>query len=56
VPDANEATLRSEHAAQVVTTPGGTRRTRSGKTFAEDGVSASDGMSASERQQSMETN
>lgn len=56
VPDANEATLRSEHAAQVVITPGGTRRTRSGKTFAEDGVSASDGMSASERQQSTETN
>lgn len=54
VPDSNEAAVRSEHAAQVVTTPGGTRRTRSGKTFAEDGVSASDGMS--ERQQSMETN
>ncbi|KAG9126426.1 Inhibitor of growth protein 3 [Ceratobasidium sp. 392] len=53
VPDANESTLRSEHAAQVVTTPGGTRRTRSGKTYlAEDGVSAS----GSERQQSMETN
>ncbi|KAG8689332.1 hypothetical protein FRC09_012467, partial [Ceratobasidium sp. 395] len=54
VQDTNESTLRSEHAAQVVTTPGGTRRTtRSGKTYlAEDGVS----VSGSERQQSMETN
>ncbi|KAG9101681.1 hypothetical protein FS749_004490 [Ceratobasidium sp. UAMH 11750] len=53
VPDGDGSTLRSEYAAQVVTTPGGTRRTRSGKTYlAEDGVSAS----GSERQQSMETN
>lgn len=49
------ALVAAEGAGQseVVTTPGGTRRTRSGKAFfLEDGVSASDG----ERQQSMETN
>lgn len=49
------ALVAAEGAPQsdVVTTPGGTRRTRSGKTFfLEDGRSASDG----DRQQSMETN
>ncbi|QRV76565.1 ADP-ribose diphosphatase [Ceratobasidium sp. AG-Ba] len=53
VPDGDEGSTRSGHTAEVVTTPGGTRRTRSGKAYiADDGVSAS----GSERQQSMETN
>ncbi|CAE6433193.1 hypothetical protein ACGC1H_001543 [Rhizoctonia solani] len=53
VPDGAEGTLQREHTPQTVTTPGGSRRTRSGKTFPPDGdAAASDG----ERQQSMETN
>ncbi|KAG8691514.1 hypothetical protein FRC11_002410 [Ceratobasidium sp. 423] len=53
VSDGAEGTPQREHTPQTVTTPGGSRRTRSGKAFfLEDGVSASDG----ERQQSMETN
>ncbi|QRV91404.1 ADP-ribose diphosphatase [Ceratobasidium sp. AG-Ba] len=44
----DEGSTRSGHTAEVVTTPGGTRRTRSGKAYiADDGVSAS----GSERQQ-----
>ncbi|QRW19138.1 NUDIX family hydrolase [Rhizoctonia solani] len=53
VPDGAEPAPQREYTPQTVTTPGGSRRTRSGKSFfPEDGVSASDG----ERQQSMETN
>ncbi|KAF8593362.1 hypothetical protein BDV93DRAFT_612256 [Ceratobasidium sp. AG-I] len=52
IPDTDDATLQSGHTAQVVTTPGGTRHTRSGETFAGDGVPTSDG--ASERQQGVE--
>ncbi|KAH7344788.1 hypothetical protein B0J17DRAFT_15281 [Rhizoctonia solani] len=53
VPDGAEGTPQRENTPQTVTTPGGSRRTRSGKAFfLEDGVSTSDG----ERQQSMETN
>ncbi|GAB1519112.1 hypothetical protein RhiTH_002178 [Rhizoctonia solani] len=53
VPDGAEPAPQREYTPQAVTTPGGSRRTRSGKSFfPEDGVSASDG----ERQQSMETN
>ncbi|CEL57921.1 hypothetical protein RSOLAG1IB_02666 [Rhizoctonia solani AG-1 IB] len=53
VPDGAEGSPQREYTPQTVTTPGGSRRTRSGKSFfPEDGVSASDG----ERQQSMETN
>jgi hypothetical protein len=53
VPDGDEGSARSGHTAEVVTTPGGTRRTRSGKAYiADEGVSAS----GSERQHSMETN
>lgn len=53
VPASDAAEGAAEQAAQAVTTPGGTRRTRSGKAFfLKDDVSAS----GSERQQSMETN
>ncbi|CAE6493894.1 unnamed protein product [Rhizoctonia solani] len=53
VADGAEGTPQRENTPQTVTTPGGSRRTRSGKAFFfGDGVSTSDG----ERQQSMETN
>ncbi|KAJ1311228.1 hypothetical protein OPQ81_009728 [Rhizoctonia solani] len=53
VPDGAEETPQRESTPQTVTTPGGSRRTRSGKAFfLEDGASASD----ADRQQSMETN